>query len=153
MYVGKIDYRNLEIYEMAHQLVLHIYNICKLLPEIEEDNLRDQLCRATTGLPLNIAEGSGTASPRAFLTYCTYCYRSCMECEAALRLCKDLGYLNLDQYKDTNAKFEKFICKLYRFMQYLEQQVGGKKDRGFYGRRYMHYVDQDMTERSNSDGN
>jgi four helix bundle protein len=133
MLCGKLNYKELEIYQLAHDFTLHIYAVCTLLPAHELNNLTSQLRRAATCLPLNIAEGSGSASYRALFNYLIFCYRSCLETEAALRLCKDLGYISAEQHQVTHAKMDLFIRKLYRYMQYVETKTDRRGQGPFYG--------------------
>ena len=126
MLCGKIDYKCLEIYHIAHAFVLHVYELCASFPEHESNNLASQLRRAVVSLPLNIAEGSGCCSFRSFLNFLSFTYRSCLETEAALKLCKDLKYLTEEQHQKTWEKLNLLIRKLYRYMEYIQGQADKK---------------------------
>lgn len=144
------NFKNLEIYHLAHEFVLDIYNLIKDFPELEDKNLASQLRRAATCLPLNIAEGSGANSNKIFLNFLIFCYRSCLECEACLRLCKDLGYISEEKFGVYFEKLDKFIRKLYRYIQYLEDSTGNRKrERSDYYRQNKHYFDDNMKKREN----
>lgn len=119
-----INYRNLEIYHAAHQFVLDTYEIVKSFQQYEENNLTSKLQRVTTCLPLNIAEGSRARSNKIFLNYLSFCYRSRLECQAALSLARDLKYVTLEQHTLHYQKLDSFIRRLYRYVQYLEGKVG-----------------------------
>ena len=148
MLCGKINYKSLEIYTLAHEFVLHVYKICSSFPVEESNNLTSQLRRAATCLPLNIAEGSGAGSFRIFLNYLIFCYRSCLETEAALKLCRDLGYITEVQHKDIFEKVDMFIRKLYKYMQYLEEKAGNRKwDRSAYYRQQREEVAANVQQR------
>lgn len=123
MLCGKINYKCLEIYNLAHDFVIHTYQLCASFPEYESNNLASQLRRATTSLPLNIAEGSGCCSFRSFLNFLSFTYRSCLETEAALKLCKDLHYLTEQQHQETWDKLDMLIRKLYRYMESIQRQA------------------------------
>ncbi|HLC32741.1 MAG TPA: four helix bundle protein [Candidatus Nanoarchaeia archaeon] len=123
-----INYPNLEIYHLAHQFVLETYKLVQLFPSFEDNNLTSQLRRAATCLPLNIAEGSGARSNKIFLNYCIFCYRSCLETQAALALARDLNYITKEQHDSHAAKLDTFIRKLYKYMQYLEGTIGNRKE-------------------------
>ncbi len=127
MLCGKINYESLEIYSLAHAFVLHVYTLSSSFPAEESNNLTSQLRRAATCLPLNIAEGSGAGSFRVFFNYLTFCYRSCLETEAALRICKDLNYITEAQYQDILEKLDMLIRKLYKYMQYIEEKADSQK--------------------------
>src|SRR3989338_4085940 len=121
-----VNYKKIEIWNLSYEFVLKVYAEVQNFPREESNNITSQLRRAATCLPLNIAEGSGAGSFRIFLNYCIFCYRSCLESEAALRLCKDLGYITEMQFNDTFEKLDKFIRKLYKYMQYLEEKAGNR---------------------------
>jgi len=145
-----IDYKKLDIYYLAHDFVLSIYELVKLFPNYEDNNLISQLRRAATCLPLNIAEGSGARSNKIFLNYLIFCYRSCLECEAALKLAKDLNYVSVEQHKIYHERLDLFIRKLYRYMQYLESKIGDRKeDKTMWYRHEQWKMKQDLDKREN----
>jgi four helix bundle protein len=124
MLCGKLDYTKLEIYELSHQFVLHLYNdVCPSFPADESNNLTSQIKRAVVSLPLNIAEATGCMSFRTCLNFLSFSFRSCKELEAALRLCRDLKYINDPQYFDTNERLDKVKRKLYKYMEYIQGQA------------------------------
>jgi len=144
------NFRDLDIYKLAHQFVLDIYELVKDFPKSEDNNLTSQLRRAATCLPLNIAEGSGANSNKIFLNFLIFCYRSCLECEACLRLCKDLEYIDEQKFGIYFEKLDRFIRKLYRYMQYLEGNIGDrKKDKSHFYRHNKYYADNNMKKREN----
>jgi four helix bundle protein len=53
----------------------------------ERFNLADQLRRAAVSVPLNIAEGAGSAGNAEFGRFLSYAYRSLKETITALELC------------------------------------------------------------------
>ncbi len=123
MLCGKVNYTQLEIYQLAHDFVLHIYQLSSSFPSHELNNMTSQLRRAVTSLPLNIAEGSGCCSFRAFLNFLSFSYRSCLEIEAVLKLCRDLQYINSQQHQETHERLNLLIRKLYRYMEYIQEQA------------------------------
>jgi len=129
---------------MAHHFVLETYKLLEAFPAMEANNLTSQLRRATTCLPLNIAEGRGARSNKIFLNYCIFCYRSCLEVEACLLLAKDRHYITEIQYDNHFERLTHFIRKLYRYMQYLESKIGDRKtDKTMWYRHEKWKVEQD----------
>ena len=55
------DFRNLKVWEKAHQLTLAIYKNTKSFPKEELFGLTSQIRRASVSIPSNIAEGCGRA--------------------------------------------------------------------------------------------
>jgi len=143
-----INYRKLSIYDDAHQFVIDTYKLVGRFPKTEENNLTSQLRRAATCLPLNIAEGSGARSNKIFLNYLIFCYRSCLEVEACLKLAKDLKYVTKKQHDAHHEKLDRFIRRLYKFMQYLESKIGNRKtDKTMWYRHEKWKAKQDVEKR------
>ena len=130
------------------ELVEMYYEITKKFPQYEHDNLTSQLRRAATGLPLNIAEGSGSWSRRVFLNFLGFAYRSSKECDAALRLAKDLAYISEGEYKDITNKLDLFMRTLYKFMCSVESQVSqAQVQRNYFYQQQKYYLEQDLKEK------
>jgi four helix bundle protein len=145
-----VNYKNLEIYHAAHDFVLSTYELVKHFPREEDNNLTSQLRRAATCLPLNIAEGSGARSYKIFLNYLIFCYRSCLETEAALELAKDLKYITQEQRNAHHAKLDRFIRMLYSYMKWLESKIGDRKeDKTMWYRHEQWKMKQDIEKREN----
>ncbi|HEY1009322.1 MAG TPA: four helix bundle protein, partial [Daejeonella sp.] len=53
------NYKELKVWEKAHQLTIRIYHITKVFPKEELYSLTNQLRRCASGIPANIAEGCG----------------------------------------------------------------------------------------------
>jgi four helix bundle protein len=84
------DYHQLDIWNRAMDYAVVIYQLAATLPEEEKYNLASQLRRAVTSVPLNIAEGCGTASNPEFARFLGFAYRSLKEVVTCLELCQRL---------------------------------------------------------------
>jgi four helix bundle protein len=84
------DYHRLDIWNRAMEYVVAVYAFATSLPEQERYNLDSQLRRAATSVPLNIAEGCGSASNSEFARFLGYAYRSLKEVVTSLELCQRL---------------------------------------------------------------
>ena len=84
------DYHQLDIWNRAMDYTLAVYQFAASLPEEEKYNLASQLRRAAASVPLNIAEGCGTASNTEFGRFLSYAYRSLKEVVTGLELCQRL---------------------------------------------------------------
>ena len=69
---------------------VRVYELTTALPLEEKYNLGNQLRKAVTSAPLNIAEGCGSASNTEFARFLSYAYRSLKEVVTALELCERL---------------------------------------------------------------
>ena len=69
------------------------------MPAEEKYGLISQIKRASTSIPLNIAEGYGKkSSVNEFKRFLLMALGSCNEMNVLLDLNKDLGYMCLDEY-------------------------------------------------------
>jgi len=72
---GQIEtWRNLEVWQLAHELVLKVYEMAKRFPPEERFQLTDQLRRAAASIPTNIAEGKGRSSLKEYLQFLSILY-------------------------------------------------------------------------------
>ena len=97
------NYKDLKVWEKAHQFTLEVYEITKLFPKEEIYSLTNQLRRAASSIPANIAEGCGKNSQAEFAHFLNISLGSANEAEYFLILSKDLKYLN-ENFFDTLVK-------------------------------------------------
>jgi four helix bundle protein len=69
---------------------VRVYQFSANLPAEEKYNLASQLRRSGTSVPLNIAEGSASATNTEFSRFLSYAYRSLKETITGLELCQRL---------------------------------------------------------------
>ena len=62
-------YEDLKVYQRAVDLVVEVYRFSGSLPGEEKFGLINQIRRAATSIPLNIAEGSSSSSSKVFNRY------------------------------------------------------------------------------------
>lgn len=114
------NYNNLDVFQLSYKFVLNLYPYLDKFPEGEDNNLVLQMKRAAVSMPMNIAEGSGRRRDSEFLPFLSYALGSAKEIEVALKLSKDLGFLNgeihqeLDQQlQECHEKFAESILILH----------------------------------------
>lgn len=87
------DFRELDVWRKAHQLVLDIYRATDELPKSEVFGITVQLRRAAISIPTRIAEGCGRDSNPEFASCLHKARAAASEVEYLVLLCRDLGYL------------------------------------------------------------
>ncbi|MCB0284724.1 MAG: four helix bundle protein [Calditrichaeota bacterium] len=92
------DFRNLKVWEKAHKFVINVYEETKKFPKEEVYGLTSQLRRAAASIPTNIVEGSSRGSNKDFSRFIQISIGSASESEYLLILCKDLKYLDGNQF-------------------------------------------------------
>lgn len=93
------NYKDLKVWMKAHQFTLMIYGVSKQLPKEELYGLTNQLRRAASSIPANIAEGCGKNTKADFAKYLNIALGSANESEYFILLAKDLAYINVEKFE------------------------------------------------------
>jgi len=89
---------DLEVWQLAHKLVLDVYKAVENFPKKEEYKLTSQLLRAVVSVPTNIAEGKGRNTLKDYIHFLIIARGSLEETKYLLYLSKDLGYIDEQEY-------------------------------------------------------
>ena len=116
------NYKELEIWKLSYNLALKFYKITNKFPEHELTNLTSQIRRASSSVPLNIAEGCSRRTKNSFLQFLTYAYGSLRELQVLLELIKDLNYINSEEYKELLEDLDKTSRKMFNFMKFVKKE-------------------------------
>lgn len=100
------DFRKLDIWKSAIDLVAEAYELIKLFPDKEKFGLSSQLSRAVVSIPCNIAEGCAKDSQKEFIRFLKISLGSSFEVETQIIVSLKLGYIS-------NEKSEELIEKLH----------------------------------------
>ena len=92
------NYKDLKVWEKAHQFTLKVYDITKSFPREEIYSLTNQIRKASSSIPANIAEGCGKNSQKDLANFLNIALGSSNEAEYYLILSKDLGYLKGEDF-------------------------------------------------------
>lgn len=103
------SFKELIVWQKAHQFVLAIYKMTKSFPKEELFGLTSQFRRAAVSVPANIAEGyrkRGKADKARFLNISE---GSLEECKYYLLLAEDLGYAKTDKENELAEEVSKLL--------------------------------------------
>ena len=109
-------FRELLIWQRAHELTLAVYELTKDFPSDEKYGLTSQIRRAASSVPANIVEGYA-AGQGNFKRHLLIAKGSLAEVEYFLILAKDLKYASLDKIETVEKLRAQTGYLLYRFMQ------------------------------------
>lgn len=87
------DYRQLEAFRVADQLVLDAYAATRDFPRDELFGLRSQIRRAALSGAANIVEGSAKSSDKDFVRFLEIAHGSIRETAYELTVARRLGYI------------------------------------------------------------
>jgi len=111
------DFRKLIVWEKAHYLTLEIYKITNKFPKDEIYGITNQLRRACTSIPTNIAEGCGRDSSKDFARFLQIAFGSANEVEYLILLSSDLKYIESEIYQnltDNIIEIKKMLSALIK---------------------------------------
>ncbi len=86
------DFRQLNVWQKAHKLVLDIYELTKKFPKEEKGELVSHIRKAATEVPVKIAEGFMQRNPRDKISSYKVTLQALEEVKYYLILSKDLNY-------------------------------------------------------------
>ncbi|PYY21893.1 MAG: diversity-generating retroelement protein bAvd family protein [Acidobacteria bacterium] len=121
------DFRNLEVWQKAHQLTLSAYRATRTFPSDERFGLSGQIRSAASSIPANIAEGCGRRGDAEFHRFLQIAMGSASELEYHLLLSHDLQYLDAKDHKelsDEAVRVKRMLASLIRTVD-----EGGEKSR------------------------
>ena len=105
------DHDKLDVYRAAIEFVGHTNDIVEEFPR-GRAYLADQLQRAATSIPLNIAEGAGEFSPNEKARFYRIAKRSATECAAILDAAKCLTVISADRYTPARELLIRIVAML-----------------------------------------
>ena len=108
----KYNYKDLDLYKAAKELVLNVYALLRKFPKEEQYALCDQLRRAAISIPSNIAEGMGRVSTKEQLHFIEIAYGSLLEVECQLDIAHDIKYISDDEYLSAENQIGKVASLL-----------------------------------------
>jgi len=92
-------WKDLIVWQKAHELVLLIYKYTAEFPDNERFGLISQIRRSATSVAANIVEGKSKKTDKEFIAFLYNSRGSLEETRYHLLLSKDLGYINKEQYE------------------------------------------------------
>lgn len=117
------SWRDLEVWQVAHRLVLRVYKMTRHFLGEERFRLTDQLCRAAASIPTNIAEGKGRSSLKEYLQFLSIARGSLEEVKYLLLLAKDLRYTDGASYTEVADGYDQVGRMLNGLMRSLKSRV------------------------------
>jgi four helix bundle protein len=114
------DFKELKVWQKAHQLVLAVYRHTTAFPADERFGLTAHLRKTALSIPSNIAEGCGRQTDRDLGRFLSIAAGSANELDYQLLLARDLGFLPEDTHRILSEQVAEVRRMLFRFLQSLE---------------------------------
>jgi four helix bundle protein len=113
------DFRELKVWQKAHELTLDVYRVTAEFPKHEIYGLVSQMRRCAVSVGSNIAEGKGRRGDVEFARYIQFASGSLMELEYQMLLSRDLKYLSESDYRTMNQT----LAEVNRMLVSLQQKL------------------------------
>jgi len=114
------SFRDLQIWLRGLDLSILIYSHTVDFPKEEQFGLTSQLRRASTSVPLNIAEGWGRGSNKSFANFLKIARGSLFEVETILEICSRLNYIKNETILELRNEIEQIGKMINSFIKRLD---------------------------------
>ena len=109
----------LDVFHLAHGLVLQVYELTQSFPREEKFGLVAQMRRAAASIPANLIEGGARQSRAEYRQFVGVARGSTAEIGYHLLLGRDLGYLRQRDYELVRRDYDRVARMLTRLSQAL----------------------------------
>ena len=117
------NYRDLQAWRSAMDLVLDIYRCTRTFPTDETYGLTSQMRRAVVSIPSNIAEGKGRHSQKELIQFLFRARGSLLELETQILIARQLEYLDETRSRQLTAKSQELGRILNGLINRFEEYV------------------------------
>jgi len=119
------SYKDLEIYQLAHEMALQIHKITLILPSFEIFEEGSQIRKSSKAVSSNIVEGFGRKRYRQdYIKFLIYAHSSCDETKEHLEYLFETGsFKEKDIFEDLISKLDLLSKKTNKFIQAVESQL------------------------------
>lgn len=121
------DFKKLDVFQMADQLVIEVYRTTQSFPREERYGLQAQLRRASVSVPCNIVEGSARSSNKEYAQFLRIACGSASEARYLLTVARRLGYLKPNTASQVEQRFDRIVRGLEVLAQRVASSVGDEK--------------------------
>jgi four helix bundle protein len=115
------NFRELQVWQKAHQLTLILYNTTDTFPEVEKYGLINQIRRSSASIAANIAEGCGRNGDAELARFLQISMGSASELEYHLLLAHDLKIIDLSVFENLTqevVEMKQNACFIYKKITY-----------------------------------
>jgi four helix bundle protein len=112
-------WKNLEVWQLADEFALLVYQKTRNFPKEEIYGLTSQLRRAALSVPTNIVEGYSRKGDRELWRFLDIALGSFAEVKYLLHFAHQLQYLSVVDYQTVSDTAQRLGAKLWKFYERL----------------------------------
>ncbi|WP_374507105.1 four helix bundle protein [Flavobacterium sp.] len=117
------SFEEFQVYQKGVQLTKLIFKLLENKSFEKEYSFKDQIKRAAVSITNNIAEGSEYNNNRQFIRYLKIAKGSCAEVRNMLVLCRELGFSDEIEIKESYNLTIEISQNLSNFIKYLGEKI------------------------------
>ena len=107
------SHRHLDVYQLAFQAAVEIYNLSKTFPKEETYSLTDQIRRSSRSVCANLAESFRKRKyPKHFVSKLSDSEAEAAETQVWLDFALEFQYITKEEFEILDDKYERIIGKL-----------------------------------------
>ncbi len=115
-------FRELEVYQLAMDTAMRIFEVSKLFPSEERYSLTDQIRPSSRSVCTNIAEGwRKRRYPNAFISKLSDADAEAAETQVWLEFAVKCGYVDQKLFDELDAVYDKILGKLVKMLTRPDQ--------------------------------
>jgi len=116
-----MNFTDLKIWQLSHQLTLQIYKLTATFPKSEIFGITSQIRRSSSSISANIAEGFGRKGKKEFIQYLYQAKGSLYETQNFIFLAKDLKFLDSKTSIELLSKYTQLAKMLNSFIASIKK--------------------------------
>jgi len=113
---------DLEVFRLAHDLVLSVFQLTDAFPRDDGAGLAAELRRTAMAVPAHLAEGSGRPTRAEFRSFIGIAQGAAAVASYHLLLAKDLGHVSLKDYERLRDGYRRVNQMLGRLAESLSDE-------------------------------
>ena len=117
-------HKKLDLWNAAMELAVAVYKITELFPKEERYSLTDQIRRAVSSVPGNVAEEAARQTKKEFINYLHMAQGSLSELDTHLELSRRLGYLEQESWASLDKQVERIDKMLSGLIRHQKASIG-----------------------------
>ena len=116
------SHRELDVYQLAFESAMRIFEISKSFPKEERYSLTDQIRRSSRSVCANVTEAFRKRKyPNAFVAKLSDSEAEAAETQTWLDFCFMCQYINQETYDSLNTEYDHIIGKLVNMARFPEK--------------------------------
>ena len=122
------SFRRLRVYQEAKAYALYSYMLLRKFPDDEKFAMCNQIRRAASAIPFNIAEGMGKYSCKDQIRYIEIAFGSLNETLSQFDLAHDLTYITDEEFSDIETRYRILASLLSGLRRSISEKLSDATD-------------------------